>query len=179
MFIGGGNYSKSEKEIEFSFFETEESHHQLNTQKSDDGRVDIDLQVLRARDSIPIPLATIYGRDTSKQVYNFVAAADSLGRVQLKLSDGKTLKYLRIYLEFYVDEQIRFPESYDQDYSLVIYLKEDCHQTKNYAYQDPEKVVRVGLKRKHEFLLGEQLYKRKKRRRFIRDLKRRDAKVSW
>jgi hypothetical protein len=62
------------------------------------------------------------------------------------IPEGKTIKYIRVYADNYVDCEIVFEEKYDSDYSVKIYLSEDPLQKRDYKglTDNKEVLIRKG-----------------------------------
>ena len=129
---GAGVFKAKNDSIQLSFFKLMDSKKEVIEKENTDKKVDVTVHVFSLQDSSIINTATVFARDTTRQKYDLTETVDSNGMKIFTIPEGKTIKYIRVYADNYVDCEIVFEEKYDSDYSVKIYLREDPLQKRDY-----------------------------------------------
>jgi hypothetical protein len=129
---GAGVFKAKNDSIQLSFFKLMDSKKEVIEKENTDKKVDVTVHVFSLQDSSIINTATVFARDTTRQKYDLTETVDSNGMKIFTIPEGKTIKYIRVYADNYVDCEIVFEEKYDSDYSVKIYLSEDPLQKRDY-----------------------------------------------
>ena len=143
---GAGVFKAKNDSIQLSFFKLMDSKKEVIEKENTDKKVDVTVHVFSLQDSSIINTATVFARDTTRQKYDLTETVDSNGMKIFTIPEGKTIKYIRVYADNYVDCEIVFEEKYDSDYSVKIYLSEDPLQKRDYKglTDNKEVLIRKG-----------------------------------
>jgi len=159
---GAGIFKSKNDSIQLEFFKVLNSTGEVTELQNSDKRVDITIRVYSLQDSNAIQTATVFARDTSRQEFEFIEKVDSNGSKFFPIPEGKTIKYLRVYADNYIDYEIAFMETYSKDYSIVIYLSEDPLQKSDYNGTTHGKEV-ILWKGKNKIVYKGKIYKKRSR----------------
>ena len=143
---GAGVFKAKNDSIQLSFFKLMDYKKEVIEKENTDKKVDVTVHVFSLQDSSIINTATVFARDTTRQKYDLTETVDSNGMKIFTIPEGKTIKYIRVYADNYVDCEIVFEEKYDSDYSVKIYLSEDPLQKRDYKglTDNKEVLIRKG-----------------------------------
>jgi hypothetical protein len=143
---GAGVFKAKNDSIQLSFFKLMDSKKEVIEKENTDKKVDVTVHVFSLQDSSIINTATVFARDTTRQKYDLTETVDSNGMKIFTIPEGKTIKYIRVYADNYIDCEIVFEEKYDSDYSVKIYLSEDPLQKRDYKglTDNKEVLIRKG-----------------------------------
>lgn len=158
---GAGVYKVSIGSIQLEFFKSFDSKKEVTEIVSADRKVDVTIQVFSLQDSSIIRTATVFARDTTRQKFDLKQPVDSNGVKKFSIPKGKTIKYLRVSANQYIDCVLTFDERYDTDYTIKIFLSEDPLQKVDYdgITSRSGKMVRKG---KNKILYNGRTYKKVK-----------------
>lgn len=139
---GAGIFKSKNDSVQLKFFKVFNSKGEVSEVQNTDKRVDVIVRVYSLQDSNVIQTATVFARDTTRQEFDFIEKVDSNGTKFFTIPLGKTIKYMRVYADNYIDFEITFRETYVTDYSIVIYLSEDPLQKRDYnGMTDKEEIL--------------------------------------
>ena len=160
--IGAGIYKSKNDSIQLEFFKVFNSKGEVTELRNNDSLVDVTVRVYSLQDSSVIQTATVFARDTTRQKFDFIEKVDSNGTKVFSIPIGKTIKYLRVYADNYLDYEIAFLEKFINDYSIVIYLSEDPLQNRDYNGKTDNKEV-LFRKGNNKIIYNGKMYKKQSR----------------
>jgi len=155
-----GIFKAIDDSIQLLFFKQMDSKKEVIEKKNTDSKVDVTILVLSLQDSSTVNTAIVFARDTTRQKYDLIETVDSNGKKTFSIPEGKTIKYIRVYADNYVDCEIVFDEKYNIDYSIIIYLSEDPLQKRDYKGLTDKKGVAI-LKGKNKIVYMDRTFKKK------------------
>lgn len=159
---GAGVFKVSGDSIQIEFFKPMRSESQVVKNENTDKKVDVNIYVYSLQDSSVINSATVFARETTRQKFDLTEKVDSNGTKTFSLPKGRTVKYLRVYADNYIDCEIVFDEKNESDYSIKIYLSEDPFLKSDYKGVTYKKEVMIR-KGKNQIVYNGRIYKKIKK----------------
>ena len=157
-----GVYKVSNDSIQIEYFKLMRSESELVKVENNDNKIDVTIYVYSLKDSSLINSASMFARDTTRQKFDLIEKVDSNGTKTFSLPKGRTVKYLRVYADNYVDCEIVFEENFLSDYTIKIYLSEDPLLKSDYNGESHNKEVMIR-KGKNQIFYNGRMYKEVKK----------------
>ncbi|WP_018343675.1 hypothetical protein [Cytophaga aurantiaca] len=128
-----GMYEIMKDSVQLKFFQIFPSQKEVIEEKKSDKKVHVSVQIFCLQDSSIVTSATIFARDSLGRAFKLDHKIDADGMKSLAIPKGKTIRYVRVSALNYIDCEIVFPEKYDTDFSIKIYLSKNPLLEKSYS----------------------------------------------
>ena len=122
---GAGFYKLSNDSIFLDFFQIISSESEIIKLENKGISKNISIQVLSLQDSTAINSATVFARETTRDLFDFKEKVDCNGTLKITVPTGLSIDYLRVYDDNFIDLEIYDLEQFDTDFLIKIYLSRD------------------------------------------------------